>query len=200
MDVQQETADVVQSGPSERMRPGRPRLLVLTAPLVMIGLVAGVVLGPGWRHATHVVPVTGTFVLDFTTVATPAPLRRSDQDEGRGGVLSGPLTLKLPGDVRTTAVALDFGGSLVPAFGGPTVMHTWGTARLTLQGSRCEGPAAWSYYYDPPEGFGAINLDCRDGSVLAGRLRLTDYQDPRPEHKLWRIRLELDQAYYVTRR
>ena len=28
---------------------------------------------------------------------------------------------------------------------------------------------------------------------------LTDYQDPWPEHKLWRITLQLDQASYFAR-
>ncbi len=167
--------------------------------LVLLGVAVGVAVGPRWRHAATSVPVRGIFVLDFTTVARTVALGRSDQDEQRGAVLSGPLTLTTPHAVLTTSVSLDNSHSIVPAFGGPTVMHVWGTAHLTLQGSPCEGPAAWSYYYDPPEGFGALDVRCRDGSGLAGRLRLTDYQAPRLGHALWRITLQLDQASYISR-
>ena len=78
-------------------------------------------------------------------------------------------------------------------------MHTWGRARPALHGSQCEGPIAWSHYHDPREGFEALNLHCQGGSALGGRIVLTDYQDPRPEHKLWRITQQLDQASYFAR-
>lgn len=126
-------------------------------------------------------------------------LGRSDQDEQRGAVLTGPLTLTTPDEVMTTPVVLHNDHCIVPAPGGPTVLHVWGTAHLRLQGSPCVGPAAWSFYYDPPQGFGAISVHCQNGSGLAGRLALTGFQEPGQEHQLWRLELRLDKASYVTR-
>lgn len=173
--------------------------MALAAALVVVGLVVGVALGPVWRHPVRVVPMTGDLVLDVTSLATPVTLGRSDQDEARAGVLSGPLTLRTPDEVFTTSVVLEFWGSLAPTMWGPTVMHVWGQARVALHGSPCDGPIAWSYYYGPREGSGALNLHCQDGSALGARVVLTDYQDPRPEHELWRISLQLDQASYTAR-
>ena len=116
--------------------------------------------------------VTGELVL---TIGGGETLEgRSDQAEYRGWIWSGPMTLDVGRPLAGT-VRLELDGSGVPTDGGLTVLHGYGTAEALLDGLSCVGTFGMSYYAEPVETGGAMQLRCEDGSVLGLSLAVTDH-------------------------
>ena len=138
--------------------------------------------------------VSGRLVLE-TQSSRSVELDRSDQNEYRDVLMVGTADLVADGRRGGTA-RLVGGGSTVQTGGGAVIVHAWGTADVTLDGQRCTGRFGYSYYYDPPEGGGSLNLSCEDGTVLGAGL-VAQYGLSQTNPDQWTVELTLEDGFYL---
>ena len=118
--------------------------------------------------------VTGEMAMTIGGPGRTLPEGRSDQAEYRDFVWTGDITLDV-GRPLTGTVQLAFDGSGIPTVSGLTILHGYGTVEAELDGQSCAGTFGMSYYYDPTETGGAMQLRCADGSVLGLSLAVLDH-------------------------
>jgi hypothetical protein len=130
-------------------------------------------------------------IRDWRTVE----LGRSDQKEDRDGVVVGTITVNAGGR-HAGRMRLDQSTSSVATSNGATVQHAWGTVSATIDGRDCTGTYGYSYYYEPYEAGGALQLRCSDGSVLGARMNLTE-EVAIGNTNDWRVHVRLDDGFWV---
>lgn len=140
--------------------------------------------------------LTGSAVLTFRGPDGQAS-EVTRQDEMRNGTLTGPVTLSTDDGEVTGELVLAQNAGLVPTSGGPVVLHGWGEATMSLDGSTCGGSWAMSYYRGSEDGGGSINLACDDGTVVGARLAAQDISQHRLTW-LWELDLRLEDGFLVA--
>jgi hypothetical protein len=115
------------------------------------------------------------------------------QDEYRGKVWAGEVTLDVGGPLHGT-VRLVLDGSGVNASTTLGVFHGFGTAEAELAGQRCTGTVALSFYAEPHETGGALQLRCSDGSVLGLSLAVDEHE--RVGTARWGADISVDGGFY----
>lgn len=181
-------------------RSVRSRLLAVAATAVVGAALVGAFLTvrqastPGLFGNPSTSSLTGEMDLviqDYRNV----DLSRSDQTESRDGVVVGTITLDA-GKRRTGDVRMDMSASSVTTGAGPLVQHAWGTITATIDGATCTGTYGYSYYFDPQEAGGALQLMCTDGSALGARMAVTE-EEPIDGTNDWRLRVSLDDGFRI---
>ena len=201
MDVigREPTRDGLDFRVSRSAMPGRRVLagggLALTAGVLLDVLVgradsAGALFGSGTGD------LTGSLVLELRSDREVGSLL-SDQVEYRDLEWKGTIALQSHGDHAGTA-RLSASASYVPSDSGPLIVHTWGTAEVTLDAQSCTGTFGDGDYRDTGEGGGSLHLRCDGGSLLGATVR-ADGVEPPAGSRDWRITLALTDGYRYER-
>ena len=182
-----------------RRSDGRRRLLAAAASVAVLAAAGGTYLAVRDGTSTPTLAGTsGSMVLDLKRSSlTASPSEATNQDEIRDHVLEGPLTFVADGTEHTTTLTLEGAAGLVPTSTGPRVYHSWGTARATVDGTACEGTYALSFYHQPREAGGALQLSCADGSALGGTL-VTERIAEAPRTRVWQLEATLEDGFLVA--
>lgn len=184
-----------------RRRSRRGQALTAAAAVVLAAAAAGGALAlrddgaRGLLAGSSPSSLSGRLLLEAQS-SRPVELGRSDQREYRDVVLSGTANLVVADDRREGTARLVGGGSTVQTGGGAVIVHAWGTADVTLDGQRCTGRFGYSYYYDPQEGGGSLNLSCEDGTVLGAGL-VAEYGLSATNPDTWTVELTLEDGFSV---
>lgn len=126
-------------------------------------------------------------------------LERSDLQEVRDAVLTGPVDLRVEATTVTGTVHASASAATLATASGPVLQHAWGTMVVTVGETVCRGSFAWSYYDEPPESGGSMHLKCDDESVLSASIAPWDFQAPNYEHALWRLYLDVQDGWWAGR-
>ncbi len=184
-----------------RKRRARSRLFAVAATAVvgvaLVGAFLTVPQGatPGFLGSPSTSSLTGEMDLVIQEYRN-VDLGRSDQAEGRDGIVVGTITVDA-GKRRTGEVRMGMSSSYVATGSGSAVQHAWGTITATIDGATCTGTYGYSYYYDPPEVGGALQLRCTDGSALGARMAVTEEEPIQGTTEDWRLRVSLDDGFWI---
>jgi len=135
----------------------------------------------------------GSMVLDLSTYSDMGVWDATNQSEARDSTWTGTLSVTTADGELTGAASLIGAAGLVETSTGPNVYHSWGSVEATLKQSECLGSYGVSFYREPRETGGAIQLSCSDGSVLAAKMVVEDIS---PLGGSWRQTLRLEDVAY----
>lgn len=158
---------------------------------LLIGAAAAALLGQD--DGRTVVKVRGAATLDAIKPGTSTHV--GDLYELRDASATGPVTVALPDRRLTGRLTIGLNSAFLRTGTGPSIAHSWGSARAVFDGTQCSGSYAFSHYHDPREVGGSLNLRCTDGSLIGG----TFYLD-RSEYvkvNVWRAYMRLTDGFYL---
>lgn len=154
-----------------------------------------------------VVDASGSMVLegvpDHTTHIRFKP--HSTQIEARNALLSGSIRVDLPDRQMVGFAQIRFSSAFTADDETTNIFHQWGEVGATFDSVTCHGPFAWSFYREPHETGGSINLRCDDGSAFAATALVDGDENaaPRPPQSgpapgPYRLFLTLQDGWYVA--
>ena len=104
----------------------------------------------------------------FFELQLPEDATRPENTQSTGvGDRSGSIRVVLPGRQMVGAAQLDFSHAHRMEDRITRFFHEWGEVHASIGSVTCDGSFAWSYYREPHETGGSINLRCDDGSAFA---------------------------------
>lgn len=187
-------------GHGERWR--RPHVcsglwLRLLVGLALVALVGAVALRAGQDDTRSVVvDASGSMELVHQS-SEPADRRRSTQMEDGNATFAGPIRVELPDRQMVGAAELHFSFAATVEDDQVWIAHAWGQVRATFDSTTCDGPFAWSFYRQPQETGGSINLRCDDGSLFAATA-LMEADEGASANRRYRVFITLQDGAYAA--
>lgn len=185
-----------------RRRDRRHRVLAAAASVALLAVAGGAFLlmrDDGGTPSGFAGPdgeaMTGTMVLDGQSFRE-VDARISDLSEIRDYVQAGPITLSTADVERAGTARLEGAASYISDQDVVAVSHAWGTAQAELDGTTCQGSFSWSWFAEPREAGGALQLACEDGTVL-GAVMVVESFESSVQNERGTFTVRLEDGFYV---